>query len=278
MFLRKQWLSILVGCILLLLATGCQQPMVDEEARAQLATLEANQAAIQAELEDVSSQVTALSNQVTTEAAGAEFGMTFRIGLEVIHQDSETPQRSFFPIDRLALYRSLEEFQSEWIDNDDKNTNSGIHMAFLADPTPDAWQLYYTTKVITNTVTWESPAWRRHRVRAQWPSGETNRLSGTVSVDLGEKQPINGHTEFLANPIMRDSVTNLQMAVTANGSDLTAANPILFLVHDRSEGQDEVVLVVIDMFADTGPDPSDDPPVGQYCSSCQGFWCWIRCW
>lgn len=278
MFPHKYWISIFFGCCILLFAAGCQST-VDEEARAQIATLEANQEETQAALEAL------LSNQAAGET-DAQFEMTLHTGLEVIHQDGESPQSTIFPIDRLTYYGDYLEFEEEWaVEGTEKNNSSRVHLAFLADPASDSWDLYYTTSVIPESVTWESPALRSHLVKAQWPAnGQTNDESysvpGAVSVELGSKQPINSAPEKFRSDgdSMQDTLDDkLGKVVEDNGGVLDDTDEIIFLIHDRSEGQDDFVLAVIDALADIAPDPNDDPPTSQYCSTCQGLWCRWRC-
>ena len=296
---RNFWLVGWVIGGLLWVMVGCQNSGgVDEEARANMTTLSADIEAVQANLDNLNARSTDLAIQVaaigaTTEAlvkveAGSNEGstveatsnlleMSLQVAIEVTHQDDQPG--TFLPIDRLTFYKSLEEFGLDW--TGDKNLKSQVKLAFLANDSVDAWQLYYTNDVISDTLAWSSPSWRRYLIAANWlpaAGSEAANVPATLEVDQGEKQSIIGQTAFLSSLIMLEGLQNLQAAITTSGGDLATANPIVFLVHDRSQGHDDLVLAIIDNAVAVGPDPNANSPVRQYCSRCQGYWCRWRCW
>lgn len=297
---QKFWFVWLLLLGLLGGMMGCQSSGgVDEEARAQITALTADLTSVQTDVASLNTRAADLAGQMaaaqgTMEALAAApvadapavpaavptLEMSLQTALEVIYQDGQPAQSAFFPIDRLVFYRSLEAFQNDWAGDNRTNLQSRVKLAFLADPTPDAWQLYYTTDVISDTVTWAAPGWRRYLISANWSPAagpQAAIVSAAVLVDQGEKQPINGQTVFVSSPVMMDSLQNLNTAVTNNGGDLASSNPIMLLIHDRSQGRDDFVLALVDNTV-IGPDPRDDPATYQYCSRCQGFWCRWRCW
>lgn len=298
MLSQKFWFVSLILAGLLGGMMGCQ-PSNDEEARSQIATLTVDLTTVQADVAGLNTRSADLAGQaaaaqgtmevlaavpVAEETAVPEavptLEMSLRTALEVIYQDGQPPQSAFFPIDRLVFYRSLVEFQNNWAGDNQKNLQSRVKLAFLADPTPDAWQLYYTTDVISDTVTWSVPSWRRYLISANWSPAagpQAAIVSAAVLVDQGEKQPINGQMAFVSSATMLESLQNLNTAVANNGGNLASFNPIMFLIHDQSQGRDDFVLAIIDDGV-TDPDPRQDSATYQYCSRCQGFWCGWRCW
>ncbi len=303
MIRRKIWFFYLTIGVLVLGMASCQATNnTDEEARAQIATLTTEMATMQANLNELNTQTTDISEQVvatqaTTEAlvstismAGGTteatqpsgqsdlLGMSLKTALEVIYQDGQPSQGTYFPIDRLAFYNSYNEFEEDYTDNDDKNLQSWLKLAFLPNPTTAAWHLYYNTDVISDTVTWASPSWRRHLVKVNWQpdSAQSESGIGQLWVDSSEKSPINGQTMFLTGSFMREGLDFLEDAL-ANNEDLTMLSPMMFLIHDSFEGRDDLVLAIVENSA-SGPDPLDDSPARQYCGRCQSFWCRWRCW
>jgi hypothetical protein len=307
MYANRCWLIILLGLAVVSVMASCQSPgAVDELARAELAT-------VQADLDRVSAQITEHEENVqviattqastvamqatvaaltTTTTADTEdsienrqndsFKMALKLGIEVIHQDNDNDalQSIFFPLDRLAFYPSLDDFGMDWLNNADVNRQSQLLLVFLSDPSMgDAWQLYYTTDMITDTVTWESPAWRTHIVSVDWQP-VSQAVAGTVEVPAtmmvmqGEKEMINSHAIFLPGSTIMDSLSNL---ANNNNLNLTSIDPVMFLIHDGSNGHDDFLLVLVEEGI-AGPHPHHDSPSRQYCSRCRGFRCQFRCW
>ncbi|MBK8128041.1 MAG: hypothetical protein KBE23_24380 [Chloroflexi bacterium] len=297
---QKFWFVCLLLLGLLGGMMGCQSSGgVDEETRAQITALTADLTTVQADIAGLNTRSANLAGQTaaaqgTIEALSAAsvaeatvvpeaiptLEMSLRTALEVIYQDGQPAQSAFFPLDRLVFYRSLEAFQNDWAGDNQTNSQSRVKVALLTDPTADGWQLYYTTDVISDTVTWAAPGWRRYLISANWSpvaGPQAAIVSAAVLVDQGETQPINGQTPFVSSRIMLESLQNLNTAVTNNGGDLTASLPIMFLIYDSTQGRDDFVLAIVDALVNN-PHPRDDPATYQYCLRCQGFWCGWRCW
>ena len=292
---QKVWFVCLVLAGLLGGMMGCQASN-DEEARAQIAALTADLTTVQADVAGLNTRSADLAGQTaaaqgTMEALAAApvaaetavaapaptLEMSLRTALEVIYQDGQPPQSAFFPIDRLAFYNSYDEFKADW--TNERDLQSWVKLAFLPDPTPEAWQLYYNTDVIADTATWVSPFWRSYVIKTSWQPNPSQAgiVPGETKVEQGERLTITGHTSFLAGAFMSEGLDELDAVVTANGGDLNTLSPMMFLVHERFQGRDDLVLVIIEQTF-VGPDPGQDSPLQQYCSRCTGFWCRWRCW
>ena len=227
-----------------------------------LAAMQNNLVAVQSELTAVQTKVQEMENPTPTEG---DYGFVLSSG--IIINRAGNGQSITFPVHGISTYGDFDSFRSDW---DNAGEPISTKLAWTRPDQNSDWNFYYKDKMLTTDV---YMSWAPYNIVSPINSAEPNTA---VQIEYGPTEAIASSQTFADESVMEASLMALDAASTFS-TLLNDDYQFIFLVSNRTRGQDSYQLVVIDSLIQ-GPDISDDPPTAEYCQRCSGWYCKWRCW
>ena len=226
---------------------------------------------IQSTLEVIQTDINNL--KITPEPVEMESDYDFVLGQGLAINFEGTDNSAVFPLHGISVYGVYTTFWADW--ELLLNTSTSIKLAWIktASETDTEWDFYYSDKMLAETA--PAPiSWQPFAILAgvTFPEPDSN-----VHTEYGPLETIVSSKSFPNTSVMEESRLALEQASGLADLSINTTERMILLVSDRTLGQDNYQLIIIDPLVEV-PDENDDPVTAEYCNICQSWLCRWRCY